>query len=190
MGQREKLGFRLRLDDGAIETVEKTFDMIHVVPPQSAPDFVRESPLASAEGWVEVDPETLRHKRYSNIFSLGDVCSAPNAKTAAAVRKQAPVVAENVVAALDGGELRAIYNGYGSCPIIVERGKVILAEFGYGGKLLPTFPLDPLKPRKSFWLLKQKVIPYVYWDLMLKGREWLTTTRLRADRPNRQGNHP
>lgn len=172
-GPAHKAWFDVKYDDGSDKMVEKTFDMIHVVPPQSAPEFVRKSSLANPEGWVEVDPETLRHSRYSNIFSLGDVCSAPNAKTAAAVRKQAPVVAENVLSALESREIRAIYNGYGSCPVIVERGKVILAEFGYGGKLLPTFPLDPLKPRKSFWVLKRKVIPFVYWDLMMKGREWL-----------------
>ncbi len=182
-GPARKAWFEVRHPDGRAETVEKTFDMMHVVPPQSAPDFVRQSPLASTDGWVEVNPETLRHVRYGNVFSLGDVCSAPNAKTAAAVRKQAPVVAENVLAALDGKGPRTIYDGYGSCPLIVERGKVVLAEFGYGGKLLPTFPFDPRVPRRSGWIFKQKLLPYIYWDLMMKGHEWLATPQRLAHEP-------
>lgn len=159
--------------DGATQTVEKSFDFLHVVPPQTAPDFVSSSPIADAAGWVEVDTETLRHPHYGNIFGLGDACSAPNAKTAAAVRKQVPVVAENVISTLDGKGPHALYDGYGSCPLVVERGRVVMAEFGYGGKLLPTFPLDPAVPRRSAWYFKTKMLPYIYWDLMMKGHEWL-----------------
>ena len=163
--------------------IEKSFDMLHVVPPQQAPAFIRQSPLANAEGWIEADHETLRHPRFGNIFSLGDVCAAPNAKTAAAVRKQAPVVAENVIAVLAGKGPRALYDGYGSCPLTVERGKVLLAEFGYGGKLLPTFPLDPSIPRRLAWDLKVKMMPSIYFDMMLRGREWLAE-------PNRLPHEP
>ena len=158
---------------GNKQVVEKSFDFLHVVPHQRAPDFIRQSPLANADGWVDADHETLRHPRYGNIFSLGDVCAAPNAKTAAAVRKQAPVVAENVLAVLAGKGPRALYDGYGSCPLTVERGKVVLAEFGYGGKLLPTFPLDPTVPRRLAWELKVRMMPTIYFDMMLRGREWL-----------------
>jgi sulfide:quinone oxidoreductase len=148
--------------------------MIHVCPPQRAPAFVRDSALADAAGWIEVSPETLQHPRYGNVFGLGDACSAPNAKTAAAARKQAPVVALNVLAVLDGKGPRALYDGYGSCPLTVERGKILLAEFGYGGKLLPTFPfIEATKPSRLAWLLKEKLLPTIYWELMLKGREWL-----------------
>ena len=159
--------------NGESRVIEKHFDMLHAVPPQCAPEFVRQSPLAGADGWVEADHATLRHPRFGNIFSLGDVCAAPNAKTAAAVRKQAPVVAENVLAVLTGKGPQAIYDGYGSCPLTVERGKVVLAEFGYGGKLLPTFPLDPAVPRRLAWDLKVRMMPSIYFDLMLRGREWL-----------------
>ncbi len=160
--------------------VERSFDMLHVCPPQRAPRFVRESPLAGGGGWIDVHPETLQHTRYGNVFALGDACSAPNAKTAAAARKQAPVVAENVLSVLQGEAPRAVYDGYGSCPLTVERGKIILAEFGYGGKLLPTFPfLDSRKPSRFAWFLKEKMLPAIYFDLMLKGREWLARpTRL------------
>ncbi|NCN86168.1 MAG: TIGR01244 family phosphatase [Sphingomonadales bacterium] len=156
--------------------VEVKFDMIHVVPPQTAPDFVRSSPLAADSGFVDVDPATLRHVKYANIFSLGDACSAPNAKTMAAVRKQAPIVAVNALAALEGNPPVADYDGYGSCPLTVERGKVVLAEFGYGGKLLPSFPnwlIDGTRPSRLSWLLKDTILPPVYWHGMLKGREWM-----------------
>ncbi|MCQ4299694.1 bifunctional protein tyrosine phosphatase family protein/NAD(P)/FAD-dependent oxidoreductase [Pseudomonas songnenensis] len=172
-GPARKASFNVVDSDGRSRTEEREFDLLHVVPPQHAPDFIRHSGLSNADGWFEAEHETLRHPRFGNIFSLGDVCSAPNAKTAAAVRKQAPVVAENVLSVLGGKGPRAIYDGYGSCPLTVERGKVILAEFGYGGKLLPTFPLDPRVPRRLAWRLKTQWMPSIYFDMMLKGHEWL-----------------
>ncbi len=159
-----------------VKRVAERFDMIHVVPPQVAPDFIRSSPLAAASGFVEVDEVTLRHKRYHDVFSLGDACSASNAKTAAAARKQAPVVAVNALAALGGKEPVASYDGYGSCPLTVEAGKIVLAEFGYGGKLMPSFPnwlIDGTRPSRLSWLLKDTILPPVYWHGMLKGREWM-----------------
>ena len=172
-GPGRKAWFRQVDAQGNSREIEKSFDLLHVVPPQRAPEFIRQSPLANADGWIEADHETLRHPRFGNIFSLGDVCAAPNAKTAAAVRKQAPVVAENVISVLIGKGPRALYDGYGSCPLTVERGKVVLAEFGYGGKLLPTFPLDSAVPRRLAWDLKVKMMPSIYFDMMLRGREWL-----------------
>jgi sulfide:quinone oxidoreductase len=157
--------------------------MLHAVPPQVAPDAVRSSPLANADGWCEVDPASLRHVRYRNVFALGDVCSTANAKTVAAIRKQAVVVASNLLAACAGKPLDARYDGYGACPLTVEKGKVILAEFGYGGKLLPTFRLDPTIARRSAWLLKTSVLPWVYWKLMLKGREWLAKSSESIENP-------
>lgn len=156
--------------------VERSFDMLHVCPPQSAPDFIKVSPLADENGWVDVDQSTLRHQKYENIYSLGDVMNAPNAKTAAAARKQAPVVAHNLLSDMGLNDERAIYDGYGSCPLTVERGKIVLAEFGYGGKLMPSFPqfiIDGTKPSRLSWLLKEKMLPPIYWKAMLKGKEWL-----------------
>jgi sulfide:quinone oxidoreductase len=175
-GPAKKAWFDVAKPDLPVERVEMDFDMMHVCPPQSAPDFIKVSPLADAAGWVDVDQATLRHKTYDNIWSLGDVMNAPNAKTAAAARIQAPIVAANVVADIKGRAPVAQYNGYGSCPLTVERGKIVLAEFGYGGTLLPSFPrflIDGTKPSRMAWLLKEKVLPPVYWGAMLKGREWM-----------------
>ena len=166
--------FDVKRADGTVVRERRHFDMLHAVPPQVSPDFVKTSDLAEAAGWCEVDHATLQSPRFPDVFSLGDVCSAPNAKTVAAVRKQAVVVAENLLAHRDGKAMRCRYDGYGACPLTVERGKVVLAEFGYGGKLLPTFPLRPDVPRRSAWWLKTTVLPWVYWSLLLKGREWLT----------------
>ena len=160
--------------DGSVTRVEKNFDLLHVVPPQQAPDVIRRSELADKAGWFETDPATLQHPRYPDIFALGDVCNTPNAKTAAATRKQVVVVAENLLALRKGAVLPKRYDGYGSCPLTVENGKVILAEFGYGGKLLPTFGLDPTVARTSAWWLKATFLPWFYWQGMLKGREWFT----------------
>ncbi|QXH87384.1 NAD(P)/FAD-dependent oxidoreductase [Pseudomonas shahriarae] len=173
-GPARKAWFEVKDAEGNVSVEEKSFDMLHVVPPQVAPDFIRHSPLADAAGWCEVDPHSLQQVRYPHIFALGDVCSTSNAKTAAAVRKQIVVVAENLLALRRQAPLPLKYDGYGSCPLTVEKGKVVLAEFGYGGRLLPTFPLDPTVARRSTWFLKATLLPWFYWNGMLKGREWLT----------------
>ena len=175
-GPAKTAWFKVTKEGADPEVIERKFDMIHVCPPQCAPDFIRVSPLADEAGWVDVDPATLRHKTYENIWSLGDVMNAPNAKTAAAARMQAPIVAENVAADIDGLSPHALYNGYGSCPLTVERGKIVLAEFGYGGTLLPSFPkwlIDGTKPTRAAWLLKEQILPPVYWKAMLRGHEWM-----------------
>ena len=156
--------------------VSRSFDMLHVVPPQVAPQFLAESPLAAASGFTDVDHHTLQHVRYPNVFGLGDAGAMPNAKTAAAARKQAPVVAVNALRQLDGKGPTAGYDGYGSCPLTVERGKIVLAEFAYGGKLAPSFPtwlIDGTKANRLSWMLKADFLPWLYWNGMLKGREWL-----------------
>jgi len=173
-GPARKAWFEIKDAEGNVRVEEKTFDLLHVVPPQVSPDFIRQSSLADAAGWCEVNPQSLQHLRYPHIFGLGDVCSTTNAKTAAAVRKQIVVVAENLLALRKQAPLPLKYDGYGSCPLTVEKGKVVLAEFGYGGKLLPTFPLDPTVARRSAWFLKASFLPWFYWNGMLKGREWLT----------------
>jgi sulfide:quinone oxidoreductase len=156
------------------ETVD--FDMLHAVPPQVASQFVADSPLANAEsGFVDIDKFTLQHVRYPNVFGIGDAGSTPNAKTMAAARKQAPIVAVNALAQLDARRPKADYDGYGSCPLTVELGKIVLAEFGYDGKLLPSFPkwvIDGTKARKLSWLLKSEALPWIYWNGMLRGHEW------------------
>ena len=176
--------FETRDADGQVRRFDRRFDMLHVVPTQVAPDFVRSSPLANEAGFIDVDHSTLRHKRFDNVFALGDGCSAPNAKTIAAARKQAPIVAVNVLAALEGNQpLLPAYDGYGACPLTVERGKIVLAEFGYGGKLLPTFPtwaIEGTRPSRTAWLLKSRILPPVYWRAMLKGHEWLVTPTMKT----------
>ncbi|MFC0132547.1 TIGR01244 family phosphatase [Massilia eurypsychrophila] len=173
--------FTRRDPDGSEHVVTRQFDLLHVVPPQVAPDFIRVSPLADAAGWIDVDPATLRHKTWANIHALGDAANTSNAKTAAAARKQAPVVAHNVLAALSNATGRARYDGYGSCPLTVERGKIVLAEFTYGGKLAPSFPawlIDGTRPSRLAWFLKERILPPLYWKAMLKGREWMARPEL------------
>lgn len=174
-GSQKRAWFK-QLNGENSAVIETDFDMIHVVPPQQAPDFIRASNLVDQAGWVSVDQHTLQHTQYPHIFALGDVMNAPNAKTAAAARKQAPIVAVNVLEYLQGSANFAQYDGYGSCPLTVERGKIVLAEFGYGGKLLPSFPkwlLNGEQPTRLAWLLKEQILPPMYWDGMLKGHEWM-----------------
>ncbi|ANE80417.1 pyridine nucleotide-disulfide oxidoreductase [Mycobacterium adipatum] len=148
------------------------YDVLHAVPRQSAPDWIKSSPLSTgaAGGYVEIDKHTMQHVRHRNVFSLGDAGSSPNSKTGAAIRKQAPVVVDNIEAYLQGRPLSARYNGYGSCPIVTSSHSMLLAEFDYDLNLTPSFPvLDPTKPHRGYWYLKKYGLPFMYWNLMLKG---------------------
>jgi sulfide:quinone oxidoreductase len=157
--------------DGTKEAIH--YDVLHLVPPQHAPGFVRESPLAAGgdpNGFVEVDKYTLRHVRYPNVFALGDAANTPNAKTGAAVRKQAPVLVANLQSAMAGRAPESRYNGYGSCPFVTARNRMVLAEFDYDLQHTPSFPvIDLVKERYDMWLLKRYGLPFLYWNLMLRG---------------------
>jgi sulfide:quinone oxidoreductase len=154
---------------GGVETV-MPYDMIHVTPPLLPPDVVRGGPLANADGWVEVDKGSLQHVRYPEVFGLGDASNLPTSKTGAAIRKQAPVVVENLLAARSGQPLRARYDGYTSCPVVTGRGKLIMAEFNYAKEPVETFPVDQRAERFSMYALKAYMLPRLYWHGMLRGR--------------------
>ena len=144
--------------------------MIHVTPPMSAPDFVSSSPLADEHGWVDVDKYTLQHTRFKNVFGLGDASSLPTSKTGAAVRKQAPVLVENLLAVINDEQPTAKYDGYTSCPVVTGYDSLILAEFNYEHEPAETFPFDQSKERFSMLMLKKYGLPSLYWHGMLKGR--------------------
>jgi len=148
------------------------FDMIHVVPPQSAPDFIKQSDVSNADGWVEVDPHTLQHTRFPNVFSLGDAAGTPNAKTGAAVRKQAPVLVANLMRVMRENKVTADkrYAGYTSCPLTTGYGRMLLAEFDYENNPAPSLPINTTRPRWSMWILKKYILPTLYWSGMLRGR--------------------
>jgi sulfide:quinone oxidoreductase len=150
------------------------YDMMHVVPHQSAPDWVKSSSLATdaPTGYVDVDKHTHQHVRYPNVFSLGDAGSTPNSKTGAAIRKQAPVVATNVLLQLESKDPTEQYGGYASCPLTTSSKRMLLAEFDYSMEPTPSLPkfINAQKPRRDMWYLKKYGLPFMYWNLMLKGR--------------------
>lgn len=157
------------LPDGQQAT--RQFDLLHVVPKMGPHAFVAKSPLANAAGLVDVSPDTLRHTKYPNVWSLGDASSSPTAKTAAAITSQSPVVVSNLLSARDGKETNATYDGYTSCPLLTEYGKVLLAEFKYGPEPKETFAkyIDQGTPSKAFYYLKKDFFPWVYKNYMVKG---------------------
>ncbi|EPY11015.1 FAD/NAD(P)-binding oxidoreductase [Paenibacillus alvei] len=183
--ERKDIATKYQLDLISIDSVRKEavfehvvtkdretlrYDMIHVVPPMSSPDFIRNSPLAGAAGWAEVDKHTLQHVRFKNVFTLGDCSNLPTSKTGAAIRKQAPVAVQNIISLLAGQPLAARYNGYTSCPLVTGYNRLILAEFDYDLSPQETFPFDQSKERYSMYMLKKNLLPKMYWHGMLKGR--------------------
>jgi sulfide:quinone oxidoreductase len=161
-------------DNASDTTQEVGYDLLHVVPRQSAPDWIKASPIADPDnpgGYVQIDKNTLRHTRFDNVFALGDAGSSPNSKTGAAIRKQAPVVAANLQASLAGKPLPASYGGYASCPLTTARNKVLLAEFDYTLTPAPSVPfIDTTHERRDMWYLKRYGLPAMYWNLILTGR--------------------
>ena len=155
---------------GGGEDVVLDYDMIHVTPPQGSPDFIKNSPLANDGGWVDVDKHTLQHVRYPNVFSLGDCSSVPTSKTGAAIRKQAPIVVQHVLAQLAGGPLSGRYQGYTACPLVTVFGSLILAEFDYDKNPAESFPFDQSEERYSMYALKAYGLPRMYWHGILRGR--------------------
>ncbi|MBK8495641.1 MAG: NAD(P)/FAD-dependent oxidoreductase [Chitinophagaceae bacterium] len=158
--------------DGVAERKEMKFDICHAVPPQAAPDFIKNSPLSDPNnpfGYVEVNKNTMQHSRFANVFSLGDCTNAPAKKTGAAIRKQAPVVVKNILSLLNNQQVVAEYDGYSACPIPTQYGKLMLAEFDYSNTHKMTFPFDQVKPRWTMWILKTKILPWLYWNKILKG---------------------
>ncbi|MEH3090200.1 MAG: FAD/NAD(P)-binding oxidoreductase [Microbacterium arborescens] len=186
----DRYGIELRTDSALIEVdaaaseavvaspagIERiAYDLINVVPPQSAPEWIAAAGLAAAgdaDGFVDVDPETLRHTRYANVWALGDAAATTNSKSGGALRKQTMVLAKNLSAVLAGREPAARYDGYGVCPMTVSRSSVVWAEFGPSGELMPTIPFFRRMYRESrlSWFFDRRVLPWVYWNLILTGR--------------------
>lgn len=153
-------------------SITRDYDFIHVVPPMSAPDAVRNSDLIAKEGkftgnWLDVDIYTLQHNRYPEVFGIGDVIGAPLNKTAASVKAQAPIVTENLLAAMQGKPLPRKHNGYTSCPLITSIGKAMLVEFGYDLEFLPSFPfIDPKEESWVTWTFKDKMLQPAYYAVL------------------------
>ena len=160
------------------DIISMPFDMLHLAPPQTAPKFVRESVLVNDTGWVEVDHHSLQHLKFPNVFALGDVAALPTAKTGAAIRKQAPIVVENLISLMKKEEVKNYsYNGYSSCPLVTGYGKMVLAEFDYDNNFTPDPMLkqmlvfDSSKEHWRLWMLKKYMLPYLYWNKMMKGKK-------------------
>ena len=142
--------------------------MLHVGPPCAPSPVYAESPLADAAGWVNVDKHSLQHVTYPNVFAIGDCNSAPTGKTAAKVAAESGVLYTNMLSVLRGGALQAQYDGYTSCPLTVGDGKLVLAEFGYDGKILETFRGDQAVPSRINYWLKKEVMPALYWHGLIR----------------------
>ncbi|MGP3535809.1 NAD(P)/FAD-dependent oxidoreductase [Microbacterium sp. RD1] len=160
-------------DDDSAETL--AYDVLHAAPPQSAPAWLAATPLAapaSSGGWVEVDPETFQHRRFPDVWALGDAADTDSYKSGGGLRSQAKVLVKNLLAALDGRDPVARYDGYGVCPYTVSRHTVVFAEFDRDGRLEPTVPFwrTLYRERRLSWLFDRRILPWVYWHLILRGR--------------------
>lgn len=173
---RKRATFSRAEKDGTTSMVEMGYDYLHVIPPQRAPDVIRQSGLSWADkwtdqGWVEVDQKTLRHLRFPDVFAIGDVAGVPKGKTAASVKWQVPVVEDHLIAAIEGRDGTEVYDGYTSCPLITRVGRAMLVEFDYHNNLVPSFPgvIAPLEELWISWLMKEVALKATY-NAMLRGK--------------------
>lgn len=160
------------------EIVEVPFDFLHLAPPQKAPEALSSSPLADEGGWADCDPHNLQHKKYKNVFAIGDCSGVPKARTGSAIRKEMPVMIENIQSLLKGGDIvNNDYDGYSACPLVTGYGKMVLGEFDYDNNFYPTksdmlkllvFRSD--KEHWRLWMLKKYILPFMYWNRMLPGK--------------------
>lgn len=171
------LGKRIATYKTPTGTAEQNYDFINVVPPMRAPEPVRNSPLPwtegafAADGWMEVDRDTLRHKRYPNVFGVGDVAGVPKGKTAASVKWQVPVALDHLIGDISGKASQEVYNGYTSCPLITRLGQAMLIEFDYKDNLITSFPgvIAPLEELWISWVMKTMALKPTYIS-MLRGK--------------------
>ena len=152
------------------ETVVMDYDFIHVTPPMSSVTSLVNSKLVDFTGWLEVDKHTLQHKRYSNVFGIGDTCGVPMCKTGGSARHQGPIVTENLISVMKNEKAKEIFDGYTVCPIKTAYGKILMAEFNYEGDA-PTIPFLAIEePRYMWWLFDLYQLKPMYQYLMLTGR--------------------
>ena len=172
--ERRTVVFTTRTATAAPRAHSVTYDVLMAEPPQSAPPFLAESGLSGpdADGFVDVDPRTLRHRRYDTVWALGDAAATTNSKSGGALRKQTAVLAANLVAVLEGRMPVAEYDGYGVCPFTVSRTSAVFAEFDDHGRLAPSIPFWRRSYRESrlAWIIDRHVFPHIYWHLILQGR--------------------
>lgn len=155
--------------DNPGETKVYQYEMLHVTPPMGPPDVLVNSAVADAGGWVDVDKDTLQHKKYPNVFGIGDCTNLPTSKTAAAIAAQSAVLDKTISLVMKGQNSSAKYDGYTSCPLVTGYRKVILAEFDYNAQPLETFPIDQGKERRTMYHMKADMMPFLYWNLLLNG---------------------
>lgn len=154
------------------EMVKMEYDFIHIVPPMAGVDAVASSPLAwqqgTGKGWLEVDQYTLQHRRYKNVFGIGDICGVPKGKTGGSARHHGPIMVSNLLAQMKQKELKEKFDGYTVCPLKTRYGKIIMAEFDYKGEA-PSFPLAVGEERWMWWAFDLYMLKPMYFHLMMKG---------------------
>ena len=154
------------------EEVVEDVALAHVVPHYRAPRWVVDAGLAGEHpaDLVDVDPLTMRHRRFPDVWSLGDVADLRTRPSGGALRKQVAVLAPNLLAARLGRPL-AHYDGYTVIPITTARHRLMLVEVDRDGSPQPSVPwVDLTKPRAVTWWVDRYVLPQVYWRRILRGR--------------------
>ncbi|XP_034950240.1 sulfide:quinone oxidoreductase, mitochondrial [Chelonus insularis] len=153
------------------ELIIQKYGLLHVCPPMGPPEILKQhTQLTNSAGFLSIDPHTLQHTTYKNIYGIGDCTSTPNSKTMAAIASQSKILYDNIMNDLSGKPMTAVYNGYASCPLVTGRNKCILAEFDYNLKPLETFPINQKNEYWAMFMMKKYFFPFLYWNFMLKGK--------------------
>ncbi len=158
-------------ENGTVREVRQKYDLLHPMPRFQTPKPLREGPLTreGIGGQLSVDRETLQHTQYPNIFGVGDNAATGAAKTAATIRKQAPVVAGNLIDIVLGYEPSNKYDGASGCPLLTRYGRCMMFEFDFEGNLIHEWLYRPTEETRIWWDFKVHGLKRLYRHVMMNG---------------------
>lgn len=153
------------------------YDLLISIPPNFGAQFIGDSEMGDPMCFVDTDHNTLKAKKYDNIYVIGDATNVPASKAGAVAHYESDTVVENLIREIDGYEPKPTFDGHATCFICSGFEKALLIDFNYKVEPLPgMFPFPGLGPfsllRESYYNYYGKMMfKWVYWNLMLTGNE-------------------
>ena len=163
--------FEESTENDSLHEIRRPYDLLHPMPRFRTPKPLRDGPLTreGIGGQLSDNRHTLQHQQYPNIFGVGDCAATGAAKTAATIRKQAPVVAGNLIDLALGYEPSNKYDGTSGCPLLTRYGRCMMFEFDFEGNLIHEWLYRPTQETRIWWDFKVHGLKQLYRHIMMNG---------------------